>query len=195
MTTIFDLVDIDNVAEQLDVDDLFEKKKKHDLNEYNLFKKILNRIHTKIKITSRQKLNENYIWFLVPEFILGYPKYEQGNCIGYLIDKLKKNNFLVNYYHPNLLFIYWGHIIPKYVRTQIKDKLGINIDLFGNKIENEKDTFNEVNDYNNFLIQDNKSINTKQTKKKDEKFTDIKNYIPTGNLAYNKILANQNDEH
>lgn len=196
MTTIFDLNNDDDVAEQLDIDELFERKKQHDLNEYNLFKKLLNRIHSKIKIASRQKINDQYIWFLVPEFILGYPKYDQGNCIGFLIDKLKRNNFLVNYYHPNLLFIYWGHIIPKYVRSQVKEKLGVNIDIFGNKIISEKEKLEDTDDYNDVLLQENKVFNTKQSKKKEynNKFKDINNYKPTGNLTYNKILFDEKQE-
>ena len=194
MATIFNLNDDDeNNPEQIDIDELFEKKKQHDLNEYNLFKKILGRIHTKIKITSRQKLDEQYIWFQVPDFILGCQKYDQGNCIAFLVDKLKQNDFLVNYYHPNLLFIFWAHVIPKYVRSKIKDKLGVNIDLYGNKIENNKESIKDIKDYNEILLQENKNNGLKQYKKKDdEKFADIKNYIPTGNFTYNKILASQN---
>ena len=35
--------------------------------------KILNRIHVRIRTTSRQKMNEQFCWYLVPEMIIGVP--------------------------------------------------------------------------------------------------------------------------
>ena len=134
---IFSLSKIENGDQsKINLDDLFEKKKQHDIDELKLFNKILNQIHTKIKLTSRQKINEQYLWFVVPQFILGYTKYKQAPCIVYLIDKLKTNNFLVNYYHPSLLYIFWGHWYPKYIRDEIKTKTGILFNLIPMKSKN-----------------------------------------------------------
>ena len=50
MTNIFNLKDNpEDLQEEIDIDDLYEKKRKHDLNNLELFNKILNRIHDKIK--------------------------------------------------------------------------------------------------------------------------------------------------
>ena len=64
-----------------------EKKQQHDINTLNTFNKVLNRIHNKIKITSRQNLDGQFCWFLVPETIIGVPKYDHNNCIVYIINK------------------------------------------------------------------------------------------------------------
>ena len=44
MDTIFTLKDNDN-SEKINLDDLYEKKKQHDLNTLNIYNKILGRIH------------------------------------------------------------------------------------------------------------------------------------------------------
>ena len=93
MANIFTLENIDNFSEKLNIDELYEKKRQYDLSKLALYNKILNRIHVRIKTTSRQKIDEQFCWFLVPEIIIGVPKYDQGACIAYLIDKLKLNGF------------------------------------------------------------------------------------------------------
>ena len=124
------------------MDDLYEKKRKYDLNKLALFNKILNRVHVRIKTTSRQKIDEQFCWFIVPEIILGVPKYDQAACIAYLMDKLKTNGFNIKYIHPNTLFISWMHWVPSYVRTELKKKTGIEINEYGEKVidsERKKD--------------------------------------------------------
>ena len=78
---------------------------------------------TKLNLLQRQINNIQYCWFLVPEMILGVPRYDNGACIAYLIDKLRDNNFMIRYTHPNLLFISWQHWVPSYVRDEIRKKL------------------------------------------------------------------------
>jgi hypothetical protein len=191
MANIFTLENVEDFSEKLNIDDLYEKKRVYDLNKLALFNKILNRIHVKIKTTSRQKLDEQFCWFLVPEVIIGVPKYDQGACIAYLMDKLKENGFNIKYIHPNTLFISWLHWVPSYVRTELKKKTGIVVNEYGQTVgENEQD---------NKLITDSKNPNeamfnlknTNQTVKKDNKnYTPIKSYKPSGNLVYNDDLLN-----
>ena len=137
MSHIFSLGEMDNFTDKINLDDLYEKKREHDLRTLNTFNKLLNRIHTKIKMTSRQKHDEQFCWFIVPEMMIGIPKYDHGECVAYLIDKLQNNGFIVKYTHPNLLLISWKHWIPQYVRTEIKKKTNISIDGYGNTINEE----------------------------------------------------------
>ena len=122
MANIFTLENIDDFSEKLNMDDLYEKKRQYDLNKLALFNKILNRVHVRIKTTSRQKIDEQFCWFIIPEIILGVPKYDQAACIAYIMDKLKQNGFQVKYIHPNTLFISWIHWVPSYVRSELKKK-------------------------------------------------------------------------
>lgn len=178
---IFNLEELDNFSEKLNLDELYEKKRAHDLRKLEVFNKILNRIHHKIKLTSRQKLDEQYCWFVVPETMIGIPKYDQGACIAYLLDKLKTNGFVCRYLHPNVLFISWKHWIPSYVRTELKKKTGKNIDGFGKFIKEDPKHISQSNAKSSIL--NNTVI------KKDE-FRPINDYVPQ-NIVYNPKLLEQ----
>ena len=126
----------DNVenVEKINLDELYEKKQEIDKNKLFTYNKILTRIHEKIKLTSRQKCDQHFCWFVVPEIILGVANYDHAGCIAYLVEKLQENKFMVRYTHPNLLLISWLHYVPNYVRTEFKKKTGTAIDEYGRPI-------------------------------------------------------------
>jgi len=195
MSNIFTLDNIEDFSEKINIDELYEKKRQYDLTKLALFNKMLNSVHKRIKLTSRQKIDNQTCWYLVPETILGVPKYDQGACIAYLMDKLKTNGFNVRYIHPNLLFISWLHWIPSYVRTEIKKKTGIQLNEYGEKIE-EKDedgNFEKITDVssnpNDYLLKQNEQIQKGKLQKKE--YTPIKSYKPSGNLVYDDDLLNK----
>jgi hypothetical protein len=195
MSSIFTIDNLEDFSEKINIDELYEKKRQQDLNKLALFNKILNRVHVRIRTVSRQKVDEQFCWFLVPETILGVPKYDQGACIAYLMDKLKTSGFNVRYIHPNLLFISWMHWIPSYVRTEIKKKTGIKINEYGLKIEEEEDedgqktiTNGVLSDPNDYLLKQNDNQSGKPHKKE---YTPIKSYKPSGNLVYDNDLLNK----
>ena len=178
------------LSHRIDLDELYQKKQESDISKIEIYNKVLNRIHTRIKITSRQKKNNQFCWFVVPEVILGEPRYDPKNCIPYLIEKLKDNGFLVKYTHPNLLFLTWQHYIPSYVRTEIKKREGIAVDGFGNIIKEEN---KKKDNENSLLFNDKKKTNEK--KKNDENYKSINAYKPTGNFVYsNDMLKKMEDK-
>ena len=195
MANIFTLENIEDFSEKLNIDELYEKKRQQDLHKLELFNKILNRIHVKIKTVSRQKVDEQACWFLVPETIIGVPRYDQAACIAYLISKLQTNGFNVRYIHPNLLFISWNHWLPSYVRTEIKKKMGINLNEYGQKIENEddiKNISNEPSNPNDYMLNNrNEDIEQKGSKGPKKEYTPINSYKPSGNLIYDDELLNK----
>ena len=189
MANIFTLENIEDFSEKLNMDELYEKKRQYDLNKLALFNKILNRIHVRIKLTSRQKLDEYFCWFVVPEVIIGVPKYDQGSCIAYLMDKLKDNGFNVRYIHPNTLFISWGHFVPSYVRSELKKKTGVTINEYGVKIdESENKQLYSVSESPNLLMSVKEQPALKLAKRD---YTPIKSYKPSGNLVYDEELLNK----
>ena len=193
MANIFTLENLDDFSEKLNIDELYEKKRQYDLNQLALFNKILNRIHVKIKTTSRQKLDGQFCWFLVPEVIIGVPKYDQGACIAYLLDKLKENGFNIRYVHPNTLFISWLHWVPSYVRTELKKKTGIIVNEYGQKIDENGNDTKQITDSSNpnETMFNLKNTNQSATKKDNKNYTPIKSYKPSGNLVYNDDLLNK----
>ena len=193
MANIFTLENVQDFSDKLNIDDLYEKKRQHDVHQLDLFNKILNRIHVRIKTTSKQKTDEQFCWFLVPEMIIGVPKYDQAACIAYVIDKLKTNGFNVRYIHPNTLFISWGHWVPAYVRTELKKQTGIVVNELGTRIydptneETNKTKFLNNYDSPNEAPDKIMKLNTKE-------YTPIKSYKPAGNLIYNDSMLNRLEE-
>jgi hypothetical protein len=190
MANIFTLENVSDFSEKINIDDLYERKRQYDLNKLELYNKILNRIHVRIKTTSRQKTDEQFCWFVVPEVIIGVPKYDQGSCIAYLIDKLRENGFNVKYIHPNTLFISWLHWVPSYVRTELKKKTGIIVDEYGNKVQSEEENDNSQKINNMFNIKETKVTVKGNAQKEKKSFTPIQSYKPQGNLVYNDELLN-----
>jgi hypothetical protein len=165
---------------KINIDDLYEKKHQRDLKQLSIFNKILNRIHTRIRVTGRNKRNDKHIWFTVPEYIFGEPNYEQGDCLGYVIAKLEENGFFVKYLHPNTLFVSWENWVPAYTRNEIKKRLGVVLDEKGNIIEKMDETKEiESHDPNVRLFNHNKEEEKK-------KYTPIDEYKPSGNMVYNE---------
>jgi hypothetical protein len=192
MANIFTLENVQDFSDKLNIDDLYEKKRQHDVHQLDLFNKILNRIHVRIKTTSKQKTDEQFCWFLVPEMIIGVPKYDQAACIAYVIDKLKTNGFNVRYIHPNTLFISWGHWVPAYVRSELKKQTGIVVNELGNRVDEEPNKTKFMNNYDSpseLIVAPDKimKLNTKE-------YTPIKSYKPAGNLIYNDSMLNRIEE-
>lgn len=188
MSNIFTLENFADFSEKINIDELFDKKQKHDLNTLELYNKLLNRIHVRIKTTSKQKMDEQYCWFVVPELIIGVPKYDQPACIAYLIGKLRDNQFNVRYIHPNTLFILWNHWVPSYVRTELKNKTGVIVDEFGNK-KDDGEPKSLDNIFNGITTTSNTTVNTN----KSGKVFAIHTYKPQGNLIYNDELLHKLD--
>ena len=193
MTNIFTLENFNNFSEKISIDELYEKKKQHDLNKLTLFNKILNRIHVKIKTISRQKIDEQFCWFVVPEIIIGVPKYDQGACIAYLVDKLHENGFAVRYIHPNTLFICGKDWVPTFVRNEMKKKTGISVNEFGKKIENT-DTTEKQADVNQMFLQPMANAQTAPATPAKKNYTSVKSYKPSGKLIYDDELLDHLDD-
>ena len=203
--------DVENVR-KINLDELYDTKKEKDLQKLQVFNRILNRIHTKIKMTSRQKINSNFCWYVIPEVMLGIVNYDRVMCISYIIAKLEENDFQIRYTHPNLVFISWGHYIPTYVRTEFKKKTGISIDEHGNKKEDGGNDNNEEGgirlitnsggggdngNIDHTLLNRNKTSGTSGVTNPNlikKEYKPINSYKPTGNLVYSNDFLKKIDE-
>ena len=199
MANIFTLENIDNFTEKINIDELYEKKRQHDVNQLELFKKILNRVHVRIKTCSKQKIDDKCCWFVVPEIIIGVPKYDQAACIAFIMDKLNANGFMVKYFHPNTLFINWSHWIPSYVRNELKKKTGIEVNEYGVKVDNSNkmienggnNSNNNSNNLNELMFNNKDTTNNVAINKNNKKYTSIDSYKPSGSLVYSEKILNK----
>ena len=196
---IFTLSDENDLSDKISLDDLFETKREYDENKLNLFNKILNRIHNKIKVTSRQtRGKEQFIWYLIPEMMIGVTRYNVEECTGYMLRKLRENDFVVRYTHPNLIFISWTHWIPGYVRQEYKKQTGTVIDGYGNHVNSnpqiESGNSAPVSTNPNDLLLNTGTGDVNSSKmKNDRDFNSTKNYKPSG-IYNNDILKKIQDK-
>lgn len=175
--------DDDDTLQNINIDELYEKQQRRDLRQVSIFNKILNRIHHRIKITSRTKKTDKHIWFIVPEYIFGEPVYNKADCIAYVIAKLESNKFNIRYVHPNTLFVSWADWVPAYVRSEFKKKTGVAVNERGQVIEGANEPEIDVNDPNAGLF---KSAGPVEAPKKE--YNNVKDYKPTGNFVYRPEL-------
>jgi len=182
---IFTLSEENDLTDQINLDDLFEKKREIAESKLTLYNKILNRIHNKIKLTSNQNRGrEQFIWYLIPEIMIGVSRYNVAECTGYIINKLRENDLVVRYTHPNLVFISWSHWIPGYVRQEYKKQTGTTIDGYGNIADKNPQLENgNISNGDESLL--NKlpnriTVTKEKDKEKDKEYNSTKNYKPIG---------------
>ena len=178
--------------EKLNLDELYERTRETSQTKIKTYQKILARIHTRIKAISRQRNNNKFCMFVIPEFILGIPRYDIAECTNFVIEKLTDNGFQLKYTYPNLLFISWQHYIPKYQRSEIKKKTGVAVDGFGNVVSKKNKNNRDDSNPNSLLLMD-KNVKMKDGKKKPSNFKSTSSYKPTGNLIYNTNLLEKID--
>jgi len=174
MSNIFIFDHEEESNSKINIDDLYEKRKRSELKQISIFNKILGRIHKRIQHIARTKRSDTSIWFVVPEYIVGEPVYDKGDCIGYLVSQLETNGFHVKYIHPNTLFVSWHNWVPTYVRQELKKKMGVILDERGNILEKKN-----VDEENTVFLSNGNS-----GQKPQKQYNSTKDYKPTGNLVY-----------
>jgi hypothetical protein len=182
---IFTLSEENDLTDKINLDDLFEKKREIAESKLTLYNKILNRIHNKIKLTSNQNRGrEQFIWYLIPEIMIGVSRYNVAECTGYIINKLRENDLVVRYTHPNLVFISWSHWIPGYVRQEYKKQTGTTIDGYGNIADKnpQLENGNIANGDESILNKppNRITVTKEKDKEKDKEYNSTKNYKPIG---------------
>jgi len=186
MSSIFIFDHEEESGSKINIDDLYDKRQRRDLKQLSIFNKILNRVHKRVQYTARSKQGDTFIWFLVPEYIVGEPIYDKGDCIGYLVSQLEKNGFFIKYVHPNTLFVSWHTWVPSYVRNEIKKKLGVVLDEKGNIVEKKttEEMDNSNPDLHMFGDRDKNTHANTIANSNQKHYTPINSYKPTGNLVY-----------
>ena len=169
-------------SDKIDIDDLYTRRREIQDNRTKIYKKILMRIHTRIKISSRQRHNMLFTTFIIPEFIIGIPSYDIAACTAYVMDKLTNNGFVIKYTYPNMLFISWAHHLDKVERNNIKIQYGVSVDSRGERISDrgKSEVTNDPQNINSLI-----SKNTILIKNKKD-YKNIADYKPSG--IYNKLL-------
>ena len=81
------------VCKRLSIYDLHDEiNRKKEVRE-KVYEKILEICYNKIRSASKKEMYK--VYFDVPEFVIGLPVYKLNDCIQYVMNKLRNNNFIV----------------------------------------------------------------------------------------------------
>jgi len=86
---------------------LYQEEAKRDATRIRVYNMVLTQIYAKVKAVSRIPGNERSLWYVIPEFIPGTPRFDMGDAVLYIVWNLRNAGYVVQYTHPNLLFINW----------------------------------------------------------------------------------------
>ncbi len=93
---------------------LYSQEARRDATRIRIYNSVLQQIYTKVKAIARIPGNEKSLWYVVPEFIPGTPRFDVKDCIVYLVWNLRNVGYQVEYTHPNLMLISWRNHDEKY---------------------------------------------------------------------------------
>lgn len=85
--------------------DLIKEQEQREIKKNLIYDKIYNLIEKKIILASTN--NNYYIWYEMPEILIGIPLYSIKKCQEYIQNKLKANGFDTDFFPPNILLIKW----------------------------------------------------------------------------------------
>lgn len=85
--------------------DLIGAQKEREKIKYITFAKIFKTIEKKITLAASSNLN--YIWYEIPEFLIGCPLYNLDECKKNIIRQLKENGFDIEEFYVSIILIKW----------------------------------------------------------------------------------------
>jgi hypothetical protein len=74
---------------------------------------VVERCYNKIKNVLKTKARVSSCVLEVPEFVIGYPIYELGECIVFVKRHMEGNGYKVTYLFPRLLIVSWADAIER----------------------------------------------------------------------------------
>ena len=89
-----------------DIRTLYNSQVSRTDHRHETYNVIARRVYHRVQTVSQR--NDIQCIFQLPQLVVGMPLYDPFECCGYLIRTLKKDGFLVKYYHPNILYINWS---------------------------------------------------------------------------------------
>jgi hypothetical protein len=87
---------------------LYREEARRDATRIRIYNMVLQQIYNKIKAVARIPGNTKSLFYVIPEFIPGTPRFHMGDAVIYIVWNLRNIGYTVDYTHPNLLFISWS---------------------------------------------------------------------------------------
>lgn len=89
----------------LDIDEMITENKKQESNRLGIFESLLSQCHSLIKRNNKDRIREMY--YTIPTFVYGKPKYDVDILRNYLIHHLLDNGLYVKIVDRLHLYISW----------------------------------------------------------------------------------------
>lgn len=94
-----------NKSNKISLHDLYEIKKKKEINNTNVFKFILENCYKKIKHIAEH--NGMSLYHKIPKIVIGFPLYNYNNCMEFIIKQLQTSGlYVMRLTAPNDEYIY-----------------------------------------------------------------------------------------
>lgn len=86
---------------------LYSQEARRDATRIRIYNMVLQTIYNKVKAVARVPGNEKSLWYVIPEFIPGTPRFDINDAVIYIVWNLRNAGYIVNYTPPTLLHICW----------------------------------------------------------------------------------------
>ena len=97
----------------LDINKLMQPRRRVAEKRNITYSKVLELCHRRIKFSSIQRPNCNWCIYEIPNFILGFPRFNIEICARYCLAKLRTNGFEVTFVPSRTIIVSWQHIVNK----------------------------------------------------------------------------------
>jgi hypothetical protein len=108
------------------IETLHQEKNIKDKFKHNIFETVLSKCIQQI-IETNARTEYTFVYFEVPNIIIGSPYYNRMSCVKYLINKLSEQKYKVEFIDPFYLYIDWGTLrasnLNQKIYTKTKDLL------------------------------------------------------------------------
>lgn len=163
-----------------DISKLIEDQHNIQQKKLDVYNKILTKVFNKIELVNKRKKTE--LIYEVPNYIFGYPLYDNRTCLVFVISSLRKKGFYVKFNFPNILFISWKYLVANSIKNVTYNLMKKNDDT--NKINRSQNMLNKhfkkenkkiLEDLDN-LIQKNERMDDIDYEDDIKKLNDLSNY-------------------
>jgi len=148
-----------------DINILIDDQYKQQQKKLDIYNKILNKIYNKIKLVNKRKKTD--LIYEIPNYIFGFPLYNNRTCLVFIISSMRKKGFLVKFNFPNILYISWDNLVKSNIKKVTSDLMKTNNNNLKvhNKTKNINKHFNKLNknlmsDLDDLINNDSPNLNS-----------------------------------
>lgn len=94
-------------AKELTASDVAARLRHRHERHHAAFQRVVGSVLAKIEVATSSGRGGSHVVHRVPEFQVGFPVYDLGECVSYVTDRLRRAGFDVAYLFPGVLVVSW----------------------------------------------------------------------------------------